>query len=226
MLQECTLRSKISKPGGGGSGGGGGALPGGGRAADSVGAAVDALCKTREENVLSGADCDELDAPPLCMHESANCRDPDDVKISNGFGGGCSASVLSAATVSWPSTSARARSTIHIWQCLRMNRPRYASGSSASCLRRMTVKAPVTSPCSHCTQHQGQMPGRHSLSAADGACEHSQAYCWRSCSKEPSALAGEVESGAGCVGAPPLPAAAMRQAQAGQASRHSRGPLV
>ena len=226
MLQTCACLSYLSKPGGGGGGGGGGALPGGGGAADAVGAAVDALCKTREENALSGTDCDEMDAPPLCMHNSANCRDPDGVKMWNGCGGGRSASVLSAAAVSSPSASARARSTIHIWQCLKMNRPRCASGWSASCFRRMTVNAPVTSPCSHCTQHQGHTPGRHSLSAEDGTCEHSQAYCWRSCSNEPSALAGEVESGAGCVGAPPLPAAAMRQAQAGQASRHSRGPLV
>ena len=50
-----------------------------------------------------------------------------------------------------------------------------------------------------------------------------QAYCWRPCSNEPSALAGEVESGAGSVGAPPQPAATMRQKRPQQLVNRSRG---
>ena len=50
-----------------------------------------------------------------------------------------------------------------------------------------------------------------------------RAYCWRPCSKEPSALVGEVESGAGSVGAPPQPAATMRQKRPQQLVNRSRG---
>ena len=124
-----------------------------------------------------------------------------------------------------PSVPARARSIIYILQCFKMKRPRCALGSSASCLWRTSVNASVTSPCLHCKQHQGHIPGMHSLSTSDGTCIHRAAYCQRSCSNEPSAPAGEVESDGGS-GAPSLPEEAMRRARDGKAPVNSRRQLA